>query len=463
VLPNPCGVNLPPAGALEVSRHGIPADCYQDVFNMIVARGYSPKFVDGYDVDGKTFFNATFRPMDVAWVSRHGLTGDEYQDVFDELTDDGFRLHQVDSYLEGGSVRYAAIFELRPGPPWAAFHGLDDDEFATQLDDLADDGFVPVNVSSVVVGGNFFWTGLVEQVDVTGWALETVPHADYQDTFDDNVDAGRLPIYVHGINTAGGPYLTAIWVDPIGGGWAAVHGETGAQYQADWNANTGAGLFTRYTTGYDNGAGSALFAAVWRGRPNTSITDTPADPTNQTSASFEFDSDNPFGTFECRLDGGAFGNCTSPRNYSGLSEGSHTFAVRALDRDRVRDASPASFTWLVDVTPPNITITEPPANTKTVHGVLKPDVVSTTTVVGWANFKATVTDNLSGVNTVVFKVDGVAVPAASVTHVGTTWSFKFEPGINGEHVYTIDVIATDHAGNSATQSMAITGVKTNKP
>jgi hypothetical protein len=67
------------------------------------------------------------------------------------------------------------------------------------------------------------------------------------------------------------------------------------------------------------------------------------------------------------------------------------------------------------------------------------------------------------VNTVVFKVDAVAVPAASVSHVGTIWSFKFEPNINGQQVYTVEVIATDHAGNSATKSMAITGVKTNKP
>jgi len=463
VLPNPCGFDLPPAGALEVSRHGIPADCYQDVFNMIVAPGYSPKFVDGYDVGGETFFNATFHPTDVAWVARHGLTSDEYQDLFDDLTADGYRLHQVDSYLDGGSVRYAAIFENRPGHPFAAFHGLDDAEYATQLDDLAAAGFVPVNVSSVVVGGNFYWTGLFEQVDVTGWTLETVPVADYQDTFDDNVDAGRLPIYVHGISTGAGPYLTAIWVDPIGGGWAAVHGKTGAEYQADWEANTDAGRFTRYTTGYDDGAGSARFAAVWRGRPETSITDTPADPTNQTSASFAFDSDNPFATFQCRLDGGAFANCSSPRNLAGLSEGFHTFGVRALDRDRVRDASPASFTWLVDVTPPNITITEPIVNTKTVNGVLKNDPVATTTVIGWANFKANVTDNLSGVDTVVFKVDGFAVPGASVTHVGATWSFTFEPNISGEHVYTIEVIATDHAGNSATKSMAILGVKTNKP
>jgi hypothetical protein len=63
----------------------------------------------------------------------------------------------------------------------------------------------------------------------------------------------------------------------------------------------------------------------------------------------------------------------------------------------------------------------------------------------------------------MFKVDGVAVPGSKVTQVGANWSFKFEPTINGEHVYTIEVIATDHADNTATESMDILGVKTNKP
>ena len=56
ILPNPCGIDLPQAGFTEVSRHGIPAECYQDTFNMIVKRGYRPTFVDGYDVNGDTVF-----------------------------------------------------------------------------------------------------------------------------------------------------------------------------------------------------------------------------------------------------------------------------------------------------------------------------------------------------------------------------------------------------------------------
>jgi murein DD-endopeptidase MepM/ murein hydrolase activator NlpD len=462
VLPNPCGYDLPPAGALEVSRHGVSAECYQDVFNMIVARGYAPKFVDGYDAGGKTYFNATFHPAGPPWTARHGLTGDQYQALFEALTDDGWRLHQVDSYLDGGEARYAAIFEKRPGHPFAAFHGLDDAAYAQRLEELKNAGYVPVNISTVEVGGSLYWTGLFEQAEVTGWTVQSVPAADYQDTYENNIDAGRLPLYVHGFDAAGAPYLTGIWVDPIGGSYAAVHGHGAAEYQADWETHTGAGLFTRYTSGYDNGFGLPVFAAVWRGRPNTSITGAPADPTNQTSAAFAFGSGNPFATFECRLDGGAFTACASPKNLAGLSQGSHTFDVRAVDRDGIRDTSPATSTWLVDTTPPTITITEPVLNTKTVNGALVNDPVNMTTVVGWAKFAATVTDDLSGVATVVFKVDGVPVSAAAVSRLGSVWSFEFKPDQKNEHVYAISVIATDKAANSATQSRSVLGIKTSK-
>jgi len=36
--------------------------------------------------------------------------------------------------------------------------------------------------------------------------------------------------------------------------------------------------------------------------------------------------------FECSLDGGPFASCTNPREYTGLSAGSHTVRVRAVDQ-----------------------------------------------------------------------------------------------------------------------------------
>ena len=61
--------------------------------------------------------------------------------------------------------------------------------------------------------------------------------------------------------------------------------------------------------------------------------------------------------------------CTSPKTYTGLSDGSHTFQVRATDAASNTDPTPASYTWTIDTTAPTITINNPdtnPAQSKTI-------------------------------------------------------------------------------------------------
>jgi hypothetical protein len=84
--------------------------------------------------------------------------------------------------------------------------------------------------------------------------------------------------------------------------------------------------------------------------PDTTITDQPANPATSADASFSFSGSGGTGgiaRFECSLDNAAFTTCTSPQMYSGLSNGLHTFAVRAVDGAGNTDATPASYTWSV--------------------------------------------------------------------------------------------------------------------
>ena len=67
--------------------------------------------------------------------------------------------------------------------------------------------------------------------------------------------------------------------------------------------------------------------------------------------------------FECKLDAANFAACSTPVAFSGLAEGSHTFAVRAVDVAGNIDASPATRTWTVDTSVPNTTITSGPSVT----------------------------------------------------------------------------------------------------
>lgn len=72
------------------------------------------------------------------------------------------------------------------------------------------------------------------------------------------------------------------------------------------------------------------------------------------SASFTFSSTES-GTFQCQLDGSAFSPCSSPKSYSGLGDGNHTFYVKANDTFG-NTGNIASYTWLVDITAPNTII-----------------------------------------------------------------------------------------------------------
>jgi Bacterial Ig-like domain/Chitobiase/beta-hexosaminidase C-terminal domain len=91
------------------------------------------------------------------------------------------------------------------------------------------------------------------------------------------------------------------------------------------------------------------------------ITAQPANPTNATSTSFSFTGEAG-GTFQCQLDGGGFSACASPRNYSGLSAGSHTFQVHQTDT--AGNTGPnANFTWTIDLSAPAVpSITANPAD-----------------------------------------------------------------------------------------------------
>jgi hypothetical protein len=84
--------------------------------------------------------------------------------------------------------------------------------------------------------------------------------------------------------------------------------------------------------------------------------------TRTTSITFTFTSDNAGAGFDCSRDAAPWTDCSGgSQQYTALAEGTHSFSVRAKTATKV-DASPATFAWQVDTTPPVVTITAHPAS-----------------------------------------------------------------------------------------------------
>jgi uncharacterized protein len=145
---------------------------------------------------------------------------------------------------------------------------------------------------------------------------------------------------------------------------------------AEWHINSDEPSILDYDTTFKPTAQEALYAvdpyrtsdhdAVVVGMdldapPDTTIDSAPANPSNSSSPSFTFSGTDDVTapgslTFQCDLDGGGFAACTSPEDYTSLSDGSHTFQVRAIDGVGNVDPTPASFTWTIDTVAPTISV-----------------------------------------------------------------------------------------------------------
>jgi sugar lactone lactonase YvrE len=114
-----------------------------------------------------------------------------------------------------------------------------------------------------------------------------------------------------------------------------------------------------FNTNCDSGAYEAQSVPSDTTAPETIIGSQPSNPDTDSTPTFTFSGDDGTGSgvdsFMCQMDSGGFSTCTSPVTYPALLDGSHTFYVKAIDNASNEDASPASFTWILDTTPPMVT------------------------------------------------------------------------------------------------------------
>jgi len=254
-----------PPGWAEITRSGIADASFQTEFTRVTDSGYRMVWVDGFQVNGQTFFNMIFRPVDgTVWQAEVGLSAAQFQTEFDKWNGAGYRLLHVEVYLRGTSVLYAGIWVKSPGLLWAAYHGRSAADHQNQFNTLTKAGYVPVVVSAVETSGGLVYAALYEQRDAGGFILSgALTFADYQTQTDANIKAGRNPASLNAISNGGSPLMLGLWEQKASSSYVARHNQTAAQYQAEYTLRLQQGYLTRALSGCDNGGGTALYAAIW--------------------------------------------------------------------------------------------------------------------------------------------------------------------------------------------------------
>ena len=181
----------------------------------------------------------------------------------------------------------------------------------------------------------------------------------------------------------------------------------------------------------------ASYTWTYTAPPNVTIDSGPFGAVNSTTATFTFSSDVNADSFECKLDNGEFERCTSPKEYTGLAEGSHNFEVQAKNSAGTAGTK-ATRSWWVDVTPPPApSITSPANNSFDADGNLTISGTSEPSVCGNA----------------IELFEG-SVSRGKLAFSCSNWSINLTGITDGSHTYIAKAI--DPVGNVSGESNPIT-------
>jgi uncharacterized repeat protein (TIGR01451 family) len=99
----------------------------------------------------------------------------------------------------------------------------------------------------------------------------------------------------------------------------------------------------------------ATYTTTIAQEPDTRLLSQPPTVSQSSTSAFTFngvDGGAGIAGFECALDNGAFSSCASPKIYTNLVAGQHSFQVRAYDSVGMRDLTPATYPWTIDLSTP---------------------------------------------------------------------------------------------------------------
>lgn len=286
----------------------------------------------------------------------------------------------------------------------------------------------PVSYSALADGAHTFSAKATDAAGNTGaatsvtWTIDSTP-----------------PVTTASVNTSNGSEGIVTFTfsanENVQGFFCSLDGGTAASCTSPYtisNVTFGTHTMTIHavdTVGNVENPGATLSFTLNAPSANTILVAPNYQYTNQKSISFSFSSNAPGATFLCALNSTNYAACTSPVTYTGLTDGSYTFNVIAVNMTGQRDPSGGqSFSWIVDTVSPTIISSSPVPS-------------STSVTVSWTTNEASTGYIAYGVGTTITSATTETTTAVSSNSVTVS-------GLTASTSYTMQIRGHDRAGNA---------------
>jgi CubicO group peptidase (beta-lactamase class C family) len=272
--PRPAGKTSPmspQAGKQSVAfqaYHGVSAAQHQAYFNQLSAEGYGMISLSVYGDPDNALYAAVWvnRPMP-GWVAVHGIGAADYQNWFNTWAAQGYASQLVTATGSGSAAVFAAVMIQGVTGGWVARHNLGAADFAAQNSAAQSANMIPICVSIYGDPGSPTYAGIWRaNPGFTKWLVNPADAAaSYQTTFDTDTQLpgytlnGWRPAYVA---VSSDQTYCSVYKDDNVGPWAARHGLSSDQYQAEFDAEVAAGRYPIFVQGGGSGS-DIVYTAVF--------------------------------------------------------------------------------------------------------------------------------------------------------------------------------------------------------
>jgi len=165
----------------------------------------------------------------------------------------------------GTTAEPAAAAEPDAGR-WVARHGMSAAEYQDEFDDHVEAGLRLTHVAGYGVGDEARYAAIWEEQPGPAWVTHHgMTPGGYQRRFDEYADEGYRLATVSGYAVGGESRYAAIWERRDGPAWVAHHGMSGDDYQRRFDDYVDRGYRLTHVSGHGVG-GEARYAAIWERR-----------------------------------------------------------------------------------------------------------------------------------------------------------------------------------------------------